>query len=266
LKTGHKAIPTRRSNWLLILLAIPLLGLLAVPPIVLLARTPPATMSRFLGTPAVIEAISLSLWTSAASLLITLVFGTPLAYILGRRSFPGKQIVETLIDWPIVLPPAVAGIALLMTLGRHGVIGKYLDQIGWNIPFTPVAVIIAQTFVACPYYIKAASVGFGAINRQYLDAAELDGASPWQRFNHVTLPLGARSVIVGAALTWSRALGEFGATIIFAGNLQGHTQTIPLAVYMGFNIDIQQALTLAAILLVISFAVLIGIRITYPRA
>jgi molybdate transport system permease protein len=239
---------------------------LAVPPIVLLARTPPALLSRYLGTPAVVQAISLSLWTSAASLGITLLFGTPLAYILGRWTFRGKWLLETLIDWPIVLPPAVAGIALLMTLGRNGVIGQWFDRFGWNIPFTPVAVIIAQTFVACPYYIKAASVGFGAINRQFLDAAELDGASAWQRFNLVTLPLALRSVVVGAALTWSRALGEFGATIIFAGNMPGKTQTIPLAVYIGFNIDIQQALTLAAILLVISFGVLIGIRVAYPRA
>jgi molybdate transport system permease protein len=263
---GHSIKPSHRSKWLLILLAIPLLGLLAVPPIVLLARAAPATILRYLHTPDVIQAIALSLWTSAASLLITIGFGTPLAYILGRWKFVGKGIVETLIDWPIVLPPAVAGIALLMTLGRNGVIGKYLDGAGYDIPFTPIAVIIAQTFVACPYYIKAASVGFAAINREYLDAAELDGASPWQRFSHVTLPLALRSVVVGAALTWSRALGEFGATIIFAGNLVGKTQTIPLAVYMGFNIDIEQALTLAAVLLVISFGLLIGIRIAYPRA
>jgi molybdate transport system permease protein len=251
----------------LILLAIPLLGLLAVPPLVLLARTPPRLFGQYIVTPAVVQAISLSLWTSAASLLITLLFGTPLAYILGRRQFRGKGVLETLIDWPIVLPPAVAGIALLITFGRNGFVGQWLYHwTGQTIPFHTVAVIIAQTFVACPYYIKAASVGFAAIDRQFLDAAELDGASGWQRFSHVALPLALRSVVVGAALSWSRALGEFGATILFAGNLPGITQTIPLAVYMGFNMgDLQQAVTLAAILLVISFGVLIGIRVVYPR-
>ncbi|MGD0770611.1 MAG: ABC transporter permease [Tepidisphaeraceae bacterium] len=262
---GKKTIPPRHSWWLLILLALPLLALLVIPPFALLARTSPSTLLRYLGTPAVVQAIMLSLWTSAVSLLIVVAFGTPLAYILGRGAFVGKGILEAMIDWPIVLPPAVAGIALLMTLGRRGLIGAWLAGAGVQIPFTPIAVIIAQTFVAAPYYVKAASVGFSAISRDVLDSAALDGASPLRRFRNVTLPLAFRSVMVGGALTWSRALGEFGATIIFAGNYPGRTQTMPLAVYIGFEIDMHQALTLAAILLLISFGLLIGIRAAYSR-
>jgi len=253
------------SLWPLILPAIPLLALIVIPPFALLIRTSPGTLLRYLGTSAVVQAIWLSLWTSAISLLVTVVFGTPLAYLLGRGKFFGKGVLEVLIDWPIVLPPAVAGIALLMMLGRRGLIGSWLARAGIEIPFTPIAVIIAQTFVSCPYYIKAASVGFSSISQGILDAAALDGASPIQRFWNVTIPLAFRGLMVGGALTWSRALGEFGATIIFAGNYPGRTQTMPLAVYIGFEIDIHQALTLAAILLIISFGLLIGIRAAYSK-
>lgn len=257
--------PRRHLRWPLIVLAAPLLVLIIVPPFALLARTTPTTLLQYLESSAVMQAIVLSLWTSALSLLLTILFGTPLAYLLGRRTFFGKPVLEVLIDWPIVLPPAVAGIALLMTLGRRGLIGAWLWRAGIEIPFTPIAVIIAQTFVACPYYIKAASVGFSSIGQGLLDAAALDGATPLQRFNHVSIPLAMRSLVVGAALTWSRALGEFGATIIFAGNYPGRTQTMPLAVYIGFEIDIRQALTLAAILLIISFGLLLGIRAAYSK-
>ena len=274
---GEHFTPARRSRgrswvrfggtswWPLILLAFPLLALMVVPPVALLSKISPAMFFRYVGTSAVAQAILLSLWTSAASLAITILFGTPLAYILGRGRFVGKNVLEVLIDWPIVLPPAVAGIALLMTLGRRGLIGGWLARAGVEIPFTPIAVIIAQTFVACPYYIKAASLGLGSVSQEILDAAALDGASRLQRFFDVTFPLAFRSLVVGAALTWSRALGEFGATIIFAGNYPGRTQTMPLAVYIGFEIDIHQALTLAAILLIISFGLLIGIRAGFSK-
>jgi molybdate transport system permease protein len=262
---AEKPSPRGHSRRLLVFLAAPLLALIVIPPFALLIHTSPGTLLRYLGTSAVVQAITLSLWTSAVSLLVTVVFGTPLAYLLGRGKFFGKGVLEVLIDWPIVLPPAVAGIALLMTLGRRGLIGGWLDRAGIDIPFTPIAVIIAQTFVSCPYFIKAASVGFSSISQGILDAAALDGASPIQRFRNVTIPLAFRSLMVGGALTWSRALGEFGATIIFAGNYPGRTQTMPLAVYIGFEIDIHQALTLAAILLIISFGLLMGIRAAYSK-
>jgi molybdate transport system permease protein len=260
---GNRIQPPRRSRWLLAMLSMPLMGLLVVPPLVLLARTSPGMFAKYLGSAAVEQAIVLSLWTSAVSLLIVVIFGTPLAYILGRWRFAGRGLMEVLIDWPIVLPPAAAGIALLMTLGRRGLIGEWLEKAGVSIPFTPVAVILAQTFVAAPYYIKAASVGLGGINQDILDSAALDGASALQRFLEISVPLAIRSLIVGAALTWSRALGEFGATIIFAGNYPGRTQTMPLAVYMGFEIDIRQAVALAAVLLGISFCLLVGIRVAW---
>jgi molybdate transport system permease protein len=249
----------------LVLLAAPLLALIILPPFALLFHASPRMIMQYLSAPPVVQAVVLSVWTSAVSVLITVIFGTPVAYILGRGKFPGKNVLEVLIDWPIVLPPAVAGIALLMTLGRRGLIGSWLDRAGYPIPFTQTAVILAQTFVSCPYYIKAASTGFSSISQGILEMASLDGASPLQRFSYVTIPLAFRSLMVGAALTWSRALGEFGATIIFAGNLAGKTQTMPLAVYIGFEIDMHQALTLAAILMIVSFALLIGIRSAYSK-
>jgi molybdate transport system permease protein len=263
---GALRISGRKNGLLVFLLALPLLALIVIPPLALLASASPRMIGQYLHASAVLQAITLSLWTSFATLVLTILFGTPLAYLLGRGHFPGKSILEVLIDWPIVLPPAVAGIALLLTLGRRGVIGSILARAGIEIPFTPIAVIIAQTFVACPYYIKAASVGFSNVPRQFLDAAALDGASSMGRFLRVTVPLSLRSLMVGAALTWSRALGEFGATIIFAGNFPGKTQTMPLAVYIGFEIDIKQAVALSAILMLISFTLLLIMRGAYAQA
>lgn len=247
------------------LAAAPLLLLLVLPLAAFLVRTPPAMLVRYLGDGPTVQAIGLSIGTSAATLTLTLLFGTPLAYLLARGRFPGRALIEVLVDLPTVLPPAVAGIALLLTLGRRGLIGAWLSQRGIQIAFTPIAVVIAQTFVAAPYYIKAATVGLAGISEDLYDAAALDGASPSQAFRFVTLPLAWRGIVGGAALCWARALGEFGATIIFAGNYPGRTQTMPLAVYIGFEIDLDQALTLAAILLVISFALLLAIRATVAK-
>lgn len=253
----------RPLGWLLPAACLPLLALLVVPLVALLLRTPPAIIARCLGENSTAQAIGLSLGTGTAALLITLVFGTPLAYILARSHFRGKGVLEALIDLPTVLPPAVAGIALLMTLGRRGIIGGWLQSAGIEIAFTPAAVVIAQTFVAAPYYIKAAAIGLGGVGEDMLAAAALDGAGPGLAFWHITLPLSLRGIVGGAALCWSRALGEFGATIIFAGNFPGRTQTMPLAIYIGFEADdMKQSLSLAAILLAVSFALLFTIRAT----
>jgi molybdate transport system permease protein len=240
--------------------AAPLLCLLVVPLAALLIKAPPAMLVHYLGDRGTAQAIVLSLGTSSATVLLTIAFGTPLAYALARRRFPGRTLVDVMVDLPTVLPPAVAGIALLMAFGRRGIIGAELHRIGIDIAFTPVAVVLAQTFVAAPYYIKSAAVGLAAVSDDLLDAAALDGASPMSVFRFVTLPLAWRGITGGAALCWSRALGEFGATIIFAGNYPGRTQTMPLAVYIGFEIDMNQALTLAMILLLISLVMLLTIR------
>jgi molybdate transport system permease protein len=206
------------------------------------------------------QAISLSLVTSTATAAIVVILGLPLAYALARRRFRGQRLVEVLIDLPTVLPPAVAGLALLMAFGRRGVIGGWLQILGIEIAFTPLAVMMAQMFVAAPYYIKTACVGLSGVSADLERAAELDGAGPLQVLRYITLPLAWRGIVGGIALCWARALGEFGATIIFAGNYPGRTQTMPLAVYMGFQIDLNQALTLGVILLILSFTLLLAVR------
>jgi molybdate transport system permease protein len=244
------------------LAGLPLLALLIVPLFVLLGRTRLSELAHDLTQPATAQAINLSLFTSSATVILTILFGTPLAHVLARRRFAGRMLLDTLIDLPTVLPPAVAGVALLMTFGRTGFLGAGLRRMGIEIVFTPIAVVLAQTFVAAPYYIKSAAVGFAHVSRDLHEAAELDGASPLQIFRRVSVPVAWRGLIGGAALCWARALGEFGATIIFAGNLPGKTQTMPLAVYIGFQIDMQQALALAAVLMAVSFTLLIAIRLT----
>jgi molybdate transport system permease protein len=194
-------------------------------------------------------AVFLSLATTLISLSLIVLFGTPLGYVLARFSFPFKSVWITLIELPIVLPPVVAGLALLMTFGRRGLLGAPLDALGITLPFSITAVIIAQVFVSAPYYIRAAQVQFQAIPRELEQAASLDGAQGWQVFRFVTLPLSLRGLFSGAVLSWARALGEFGATILFAGNLQGRTQTMPLLVYGALERDLNAALWAGVILI-----------------
>ncbi|WP_205703952.1 ABC transporter permease [Candidatus Chloroploca sp. Khr17] len=236
--------------------ALPLLAFLVVPIVAMLLRLEWGDLWQTLGTSVVAQAIGLSLVTSLAATILALVFGAPLAYLLARRHFRGRTIIDTLIDLPMVLPPSVAGIALLMAFGRRGLIGAPLAEYGIMLSFTQVAVILAQCFVAAPYFVKAATAGFASIDRELEQAAALDGASARQVFGLITVPLAWPALFSGAVMTWARALGEFGATIIFAGNLPGRTQTMPLAIYLGFERDLNLALTLAVILLAISFAVL----------
>ena len=208
------------------------------------------------------QALGLSLLSSMVAMTIVLALGTPLAYVLARRRFPGHVLVDTLVDLPIVLPPAVAGIALLMAFGRRGVLGAWLLDAGISIPFTPVAVVIAQIFVAAPFYIRAARSGFNRVEPA-LEAAAADlGARPGTVFRTITLPLARSGLAAGAVLAWARALGEFGATIMFAGNLPGKTQTMPLAIYGAYGGgDLPTALWLALILLATSLVILVASRI-----
>ena len=249
----------RGARWLL-LLALPMLLFLVVPLLALLARIPLASLLANLGSREVADAISLSLTTTAVSTSLALLFGTPLAYLLARHDFRGRRIIDTLIDLPMVLPPAVAGIALLMAFGRRGLIGAYLDSLGLSLAFTSAAVVLAQVFVAAPFYIKAAMAGFEGVERELEQAAAIDGAGGWRIFRHITAPLAGSALLGGAVMTWARALGEFGATIIFAGNFPGRTQTMPLAIYIGLELDLSTALTLSVILLSVSFLVLFVVK------
>jgi molybdate transport system permease protein len=247
------------------LLSLPLLAFLALPLLAIFLRLPPSDLVASLQSPQVLQAVGLSMGTSLATTVVALCFGLPVAYLLGRRHFRGRRVVDSLVDLPTVLPPAVAGVALLMAFGRRGLVGGALDQFGIQFPFTPIAVVMAQTFVAAPFFIRAAMVGFGAIHPELEQAAALDGADSWQIFRHVALPLSWPALLTGCVMVWARALGEFGATIIFAGNFPGRTQTMPLAIYLGFEMDLTVALTLAAILIACSFTVLMIVKLLLHR-
>lgn len=242
-------------------LALPLLFFLALPLLALLSYSSPAELRANLARPEVRQAISLSLRTSTWATLAAVVLGLPVAYLLARREFRGRLLLDNLIDLPIVLPPAVAGLALLLVFGRRGWLGAPLNDIGLRVTFTQTAVVIAQTFIAVSLFIRAASIGFAAVEPELEDAAAMDGAGPGQVFWRISLPLARRAVLSGVALAWARALGEFGATIIFAGNFPGRTQTMPLAIYLGFELELGVAVVLSVILIGCSFAILLLIKL-----
>jgi molybdate transport system permease protein len=252
--------PSRRQVTWLLVLSLPMLGFLLLPLLALLLRIPLAQLLANLANPEIVQAISLSMITTAITVVLTLFLGTPVAYLLARRNFRGRNALDTLIDLPMVLPPSVAGIALLVAFGRRGLLGQYLSGLGVELAFTTNAVILAQLFVAAPFYIKAAAAGFAGVDRELEQAAALDGAGPFKVFRYVTVPLAWTALFGGAVMTWARALGEFGATIIFAGNFVGRTQTMPLAIYQGFEQELNIALTLSVILLAVSFAVLFLVK------
>lgn len=248
------------SSFLLFFFSLPFLLFLTLPIIAIVLKASHQSILKYLLDYKVSQTIILSFLTGTATMVLILIFGTPLSYFLARKNFFGKKILEILIDLPAVLPPTVAGLGLLMAFGRRGLLGSTFEFLGIEIAFTPVAVILAQAFVSSPYYIKSAVSGFSSVERELEQAAAVDGANPRQIFQHITLPLASYSIISGMVLSWARALGEFGATIIFAGNYAGKTQTMPLSVYLGFQTDLEEALTLAVILLVISFAILFSFR------
>ena len=253
-----RPVGQRRDAWPF--LSVPFLAFLILPIVALLLRATPDRLFANLGQPQVLQAISLSLVTTLAATGITIVFGTPVAYLLAQRRFRLRRAIDTLIDLPTVLPPSVAGIALLMAFGRRGLMGGSLAGLGIDIAFTPFAVILAQVFIGAPFYIRSAMVGFAAVSAEIMQAAAIDGASGRQTFRFVTVPLSWSALISGSVMTWARALGEFGATIIFAGNFPGRTQTMPLAIYIGFELDLDVALTLSVILVGCSFLVLMIVK------
>ncbi|WFN33934.1 ABC transporter permease [Methanogenium sp. S4BF] len=238
---------------------------ITVPVISLFLRISPEAFIASLSTPVVTDALILSLTTAVACVLIVVLCGTPISYINARFAYRGKDIIDTLIDIPVILPPAVAGLALLMAFGRYGIVGKYLSLCGIEIAYTTLAVVLAQVFVSSPFYIRQARAGFEAVDTSLEDAARTLGASPLRTFARITMPLAAGGLISGAVMTFARALGEFGATIMFAGNIQGRTQTMPLAIYTTMQGDLDASLALAVILVIISFGVITGVRYTLRR-
>jgi molybdate transport system permease protein len=233
-----------------------LIGLLGLPLLALVWRAIGKDFFGYIFSPTATSALKLSLLTSTASVIIAITTGTPLAYILARWNFNGKTVFELLIDLPVVLPPSVAGLALLIAFGRTGVFGTWLNRIGISLPFTVSAVVIAQTFVSAPLFVRSARVGFAGIEKQLEEAAKVEGASEWQVFRFIMFPLAGRAFLTGLVLAWTRALGEFGATIMFAGNLEGKTQTMPLAIYLGFERGLGVAIALSVMLVVVSIVLL----------
>ena len=204
-----------------------------------------------------LQALRLSLITSLVSMVVVVVLGTPFALLLARSDSRILRAVDSLVELPLVLPPVVAGVAMLMAFGRQGLIGPALTGLGITLPFTTVAVVFAQMFVAAPFYVRAAKLGFQSVARDYEDVSQTLGVSPWRTFWKLTLPLAAPSIIGGLALAWARAISEFGATIMFAGNLTGRTQTMPLAIISAMESDLGAALSLSVFLLIGSLAVLL---------
>ena len=215
--------------------------------------------------PLILQALRLSLVTSLAATVTVVALGLPVAYALSVAEFRGKRLLEVLIDLPMVLPPTVAGVALLTAFGRTGLAGGALAVLGISLPFTTLGVVVAQAFVAAPFFVGAARAGFAEVDRKYLDAAMTLRAAPATAFMRVLVPLAAPSLLAGAAMSWARALGEFGATITFAGNMPGVTQTMPLAVYLALQSDVEAAIVLSVLLLAVSLTVLLGIRLAPSR-
>jgi molybdate transport system permease protein len=238
---------------------------IALPVMSVFMREPLSGILESLGDPMVVDALKLSLFTTAISSAIVIVVWTPISYVNARYGYRGKELVDTIVDLPVVMPPAVAGIALLMAFGRKGMLGQYFDLLGISIAFSTVAVIMAQVFVASPFYIRQARTSFEDVDRSYENAARTLGASKLYTFFYITVPIAMNGLISGAILTWARALGEFGATIMFAGNFQGRTQTMPLAIYTAMQGDIGSSLFLSMILVIISFIVIVTVKMLTRR-
>jgi molybdate transport system permease protein len=238
------------------------LAFLLLPLVAIFLRLPPGTLISALTSQAAVDALLVSLKTSLIAHVFILGVGTPAAYFLATRSFRGRSFFVTLIELPLVLPPAVAGIALLATFGRrHGLLGSLLDSGGVTITLTQSAVVLAIIFVASPFYLRGAIAAFAAVDPALVDASRTLGASPARTFWRVALPLAAGGLSAGSALAWARGLGEFGATIMFAGSLQGVTQTLPLAIYAQLDRDFDAALAMGALLVLVCLAVLLFVKL-----
>ncbi len=237
-----------------------LAGFVSLPLLSLVVWTVDKGAWRAMASPVAVDALLLSVRTTAITMAILIVVGTPASYVLARADFRGNRVINTLLDIPVVLPPSAAGIALLLAFGRLGLVGRYLDVFGVTLTFTTAAVVMAEIFVAAPFYVRQAATGFGAVDRTIEEAALVDGASRSTVFFRVTVPLAFPALVSGALMAWARALGEFGATIIFAGSFRGITQTIPLAIFAEFQSDIDAAVALSVLVLGFAFTVILAVR------
>ncbi len=244
-------------------LALACIGVLffALPLVGLLWRAPWTSVWSYLTDDNALTALRLSVICSLWATLLSITFGVPLAWMLARVEFPGRSVVRALCTLSMVLPPVVGGVALFFALGRRGLVGQYLDRwFDFRLPFTTAGVVVAQTFVAMPFLVITVEAALRQLNSRYEDASRTLGGSRWYTFWRVTLPTIRPALVAGAVLAWARALGEFGATITFAGNFPGTTQTMPLAVYLALEVNPEEAIVLALLLIAISFGVLVGLR------
>jgi molybdate transport system permease protein len=250
----------RTSSHIFVIAATTALLLLTLLPLVAIVwRGAPALAGAFV-SPLAGEAIRLTLLTSTIALIGIVALGTPAAWLIARRGTRAWRLIDALIDLPVVLPPSVAGIGLLLAFGRNGLLGPAFDAFGVQVPFTTAAVVVAQMFVAAPLFVRAAVIGLRRVDDDLESVAQVDGATRWQSFRFITLPLSASALLTGAALAWARAIGEFGATILFAGNIVGRTQTMALAIYLEFQTDTTAALGLALLLLITTVVLQLAIR------
>jgi molybdate transport system permease protein len=251
----------RPLPWPALVLAAVAVAFFLLPLLGLVDRAPWSRAGTVLASAAVREALRLSILCSVCAAALSVVFGLPLAWVLARRRFPGRSAVRALCTLSMVLPPVVGGVALLYALGRRGLVGQWLDR--WfdvRLPFTTAGVIVAQTFVAMPFFVVTVEAALRQTDVGHDEAARTLGASSWYSFRRVTLPSIRSALIAGAVLSWARAFGEFGATITFAGSFPGRTQTLPLSVYLGLDIDPQRSIMIALLMVAVSFGVLVALR------
>jgi molybdate transport system permease protein len=257
----HRRVGRERLPVLALILAVCAIAFFALPFLGLLWRAPWGDVWSILTSESALTALRLSLWCSGWATLAAIVFGVPLAWLLARVEFPGRGLVRALCTLSMVLPPVVAGVALFYSLGRRGLVGQYLDRwFGFTLPFTTTGVVVAQAFVAMPFLVITVEAAFRQQDLRYEEAARTLGASRWYVFRRVTLPAIRPGLVAGAVLAWARALGEFGATITFAGNFPGRTQTMPLAIYIRNEVNPPEAIVLSLVLIAVSFGVLVGLR------
>jgi molybdate transport system permease protein len=259
-KNSANALPV-----LPVITSLVLIAFLLLPSLVVLARGLNAGFAGAFFNPVVLEALRVSLVTTGITVALTVMLGTPVAYLLARYKFFGQTLLDTLLDLPIVLPPVVAGVGLLLTFGRQGLLGRPLELAGISLAFSPAAVVMAQLFASAPFFVRAAKAGFLSVDRDIEEAARIDGASHFQVFRFITWQLAFAFLLEGLVLTWARAIGEFGATILFAGSLAGSTRTITLSIYAALESDLAPALILSAIMVVVAFCLLFLVRLLVKR-